>query len=355
MIPGFRALYVSSAWRDGNPTRDASTLYRCIFPVLDLRRNGYEADFVPQREFKISKLSDYTHYIFHRPEFSDSLQTQVESLLANGSWVACDYDDLIFDQVDIHTSPRAMEGTLSPVDLATAAARNRRALDLFPNVLVSTEELLKYAQKNSPANTHLIHNGYSKHWLERNLEVSRSIRLAAAASPFKKISFFSGSASHNADLQLISGELSHLLRNNQDIVLQIVGPVTLPENLKKAPRILQKTLVAYQDLPRLISSSWLTLSPLDLSTAFNRCKSALKFFESAIFGIPCAASSSPDMLRFKDQFLPLIYPGDLTEHVKALRDVPYYEKYSRSAQNFAIDTCSSEAQTKKIYDCLEFK
>jgi glycosyltransferase involved in cell wall biosynthesis len=113
------------------------------------------------------------------------------------------------------------------------------------------------------------------------------------------IRFFAGSPSHDANFALVAPVLGVFMWAHQDVRLEIVGHVTRPQGQLPAGRVRHVPALPFEELPRLLGSSWVTLAPV-ASTTFNRCKSAIKFLESAAFGAPCIATSSWDMARHRD-------------------------------------------------------
>lgn len=344
-----RYLFVTSAWRDGNPVQDASTLYRCVFHVLNLRNLGGVADLIAQRELKPEMIIHYDCFLFHRPVYNENLISILSKLYASGKKVCCDFDDLVFDEVAIMSSPRRRNGDINPENLFLAAIENQKSLNLFSDVVVSTKPLLDSVLRIGPYRGRVIHNGYSPNWYDRSaLSVARK-RRGLLDRRVKIFSYFSGSASHDADFKQMIEPLRDAMQKYPDIMLQIVGPLRLPEEGLDTNRIIRRPLVPYIELPDLMANTWLALAPLDLASHFNQSKSALKFFESAVFGIPVIATLSPDMMRFRDHVIALNEDFDILEIVERFSDPSFYEAESNRIRDFAIENCSSMSQTQNLH------
>ena len=77
----------------------------------------------------------------------------------------------------------------------------------------------------------------------------------------------------------------------RDTELHIVGPVRLPEVLKKSgSRVLRKPLMPYLEMLRYLSKMDINIAPLEQNNLFNDGKSELKIFEAALAGVPTIAS-----------------------------------------------------------------
>jgi hypothetical protein len=70
----------------------------------------------------------------------------------------------------------------------------------------------------------------------------------------------------------------------------------IDENKYDSQQLLLFPVVSYEQLPYWIKQCWITIAPLQPSL-FNQCKSGLKFFESAIWGVPLVATAIPDLTR----------------------------------------------------------
>jgi hypothetical protein len=98
----------------------------------------------------------------------------------------------------------------------------------------------------------------------------------------------------------------------------------------------------------LISRCHVTLAPLE-DTTFNRCKSGLKFIESALFSVPVIATPIPDMQRFKSSGILLAETADeFTDAFNLLEDEAFYETNAVAIRKYALKHCSARAQTSNF-------
>jgi len=112
-----------------------------------------------------------------------------------------------------------------------------------------------------------------------------------ARKPFS-LGYFSGSPTHANDFKTIYKEIVELLEEFDDIVLDVVGYMEFPEEMKKfveMGRVRFTNPVDFVRLQELVASVDVNLVPLVINK-FTNCKSELKFFEAAIVNtITCAA------------------------------------------------------------------
>ena len=64
--------------------------------------------------------------------------------------------------------------------------------------------------------------------------------------------------------------------------------------------------------------SWLNIAPLS-SSPFNQCKSGLKYFESALLGLPVCATHIPD-IHHRFEGYPLLFTLDSYESILYAHD-----------------------------------
>ncbi len=90
---------------------------------------------------------------------------------------------------------------------------------------------------------------------------------------------------------MIAKPLSVFLSENKESVkLRVVGPVKIPKDiLTSGAEIERLESVSWRELPALLSGCDVNLAPL-VSDDLNRCKSAIKWQEAALVGVPTLAS-----------------------------------------------------------------
>lgn len=107
------------------------------------------------------------------------------------------------------------------------------------------------------------------------------------------IGYFSGTATHSRDFDVVVPALRRLLDKDDRVRLRIVGRIDVPEQLRDLAD--QIELVDFTDplsLQRLIAEVEINLAPLQ-HHPFTACKSELKYFEAAVVGTWTVASDTP--------------------------------------------------------------
>src|SRR5262249_28363930 len=156
------------------------------------------------------------------------------------------------------------------------------ALSAFDLFIVSTRALARRLSTLAPAaSVAMVPNALSQAWVAQGKLLYRQWQPIDGLV----IRYFSGSPSHDHDFASIAKPLARFVTDHPSVRVEIVGPLNVdllsfPEGrLKLVPH------VSYEELPRLLASSWVNLAPL-ASSEFTECKSAIKFLESGAFSCP---------------------------------------------------------------------
>lgn len=107
--------------------------------------------------------------------------------------------------------------------------------------------------------------------------------------------YFSGTPSHVRDFAIASPALARLLDEDDDVSVRIVGFLDDLGALEPhRERVEFQKFMHYVELQRSIAEVEVNIAPLS-HTAFNICKSDLKFFEAAAVGTWTVASHTPSL------------------------------------------------------------
>ncbi|MCP5325070.1 MAG: hypothetical protein H7A09_01935 [Oceanospirillaceae bacterium] len=314
-----QVLFVSHSKREDRYYYDASARYRCIFPAEYLNSTGIIAHVVHVNDLHKIDLQPYSHLIAHRPQDDRRLRRYLKKARALGIECIADFDDLLFRPELADESPAVQSGAM---DLRSAQNQHRaylKALRQFRHCWVSTDHLEIHAEQAVPdLNVNVCYNLMSTRWTALADMLPAGERLQN-----KVIRYMPGTAHHSHDFARIQTALASILNNHADIRLEVVGDMAIDANTFPADQFARLPFVAYDALPQLIASSWLTIAPLE-DTEFNRCKSGLKFWESGIFGVPVISSSLPDIERFSNAGLLIGGPEKWPQFIDQLCSAEVY-------------------------------
>ena len=140
-------------------------------------------------------------------------------------------------------------------------------------------------------------------FINRNTASERMVELSLEAIQHKNeinsirkaqnsiiIGYFSGSITHNDDIQMISPVLNEILSEHPNVFLYLAGELDMPQEfiLFKDQIILSK-FEDWEKLPAKIASVDINIVPLE-DTIFNQAKSENKWVEASLVKVPTIAS-----------------------------------------------------------------
>ena len=105
------------------------------------------------------------------------------------------------------------------------------------------------------------------------------------------IGYFSGSITHNSDIEMIKPALIKILKEYDNVKLLFLGELTLQENfINYTEKIINKKFTDWRQLPKIISNVDINIAPLE-DTIFNQAKSENKWVEASLVKVPTIASN----------------------------------------------------------------
>ena len=326
-----RVLFVSSSKRHTSFYYDPSARYRCVFPAEHLKTLGIDASVVHFSQLEEIDVKRYPYIIFHRPRDHANLRKFLKKAEHDGVTCIADFDDLLFAPDLAHESPAVRSGGMSRSEASRQAKKYRAALRLFRTCWLSTDELRLKAKLAAPDTCcYTVYNRMPARWAALHTEADVEKRLAD-----KVIRYLPGTSHHIHDLSEIRNTLCEILNRFPDVRIEIIGDLKVSQLGIVNGRLSHQAYMDYEKLPAHIADSWLTLAPL-ASNDFNRCKSALKFWESGIAVVPVLFSPLPDAERFDNAGLTICRShDDWLERIGQLRSPEIYRDAVKQARQDA--------------------
>ncbi len=236
----------------------------------------------------LSAASLATQVIFYRvPAFPPVLHL-LDRMHRLGLSVAWEVDDLIFDRDQFllnrnidELDPALRDSILSGVDLY------RTAMLACDTGIASTPGLAQAMRASGMARVAVVENALDAETL------GLAARLRSARSTARdglRVTYGSGTKTHDADFREAAPALLGLLQAYPDIHLRVVGELTLPPGFQAfGDRVERLPPSPYPRYLQLLAESDISIAPLE-ATPFNDAKSNIKFLEAAILGVPSVCS-----------------------------------------------------------------
>ena len=100
------------------------------------------------------------------------------------------------------------------------------------------------------------------------------------------IGYFSGSITHDSDIEMIKPALIKILKEFNNVQLLLSGEITYPNDLKIFNnKIIKKNFTDWRELPNMISNIDINIAPIE-SNIFNEAKSENKWVETVLVKVP---------------------------------------------------------------------
>ena len=262
--------------------------YRVDHQIEQLESYGISCDKVDYDKLTLDKVKYFRGFVFYRCPILPVIEEFIKVAKENNKTCFYDIDDLVFDLE--HTKMIKFLDTMSKEErdlYNDGVIRMGKTLDLCEYGIASTTRLQKEMGK------HL-----KEVYVNRNVASEEMVKYSEIAlNEVKKdsdkivIGYLSGSITHNDDFKLIMPTIIKLLKKYDNVYLQIVGLLDLPDEMQEVKdKVLTSPFIDWKELPKLIRSIDINLAPLE-DTIFNEAKSENKWTEAALVKIPTVASN----------------------------------------------------------------
>ncbi len=338
-----RILFISFSKRGSHFYNDASARYRCFFPAEHLNELNIPTDVIHASKLNAISPQNYQLIIFHRPQYSYQLKHFLRKLNTLHIKAVVDFDDLLFTPSLSQHSAAVQSGYMSLSVAKKQAKAYQKALMLFDFCWVSTDTLASQVTRiKKSIHVSVCPNKLPLRWAKLADTIPASERLKN-----KVIRYMPGTSHHKHDFHKIEQCLIELLAEDKTLQLEIIGPLAFDIKAFPQAQVSQQPFVTFEQLPDIISSSWLTLAPLD-NNLFNQCKSGLKFWESGLFAVPVICSPLADLTRYKNKGLCLSDDiGLWRSFINEMKKPNAYNTASKAAQRSAQQALFSHEKIDK--------
>ncbi len=262
--------------------------YRVTHQIEQLESYGISCDKIDYDKLTLDKVKYFRGFIFYRCPILPVIEEFIKIAKENNKICFYDIDDLVFDLE--HTKMIKFLDTMSKDErdlYNDGVIRMGKTLDLCEYGIASTNRLQTEMSK------HLKEVYVNRNVASEDMVKYSEIALKEVNKDSDKIiiGYLSGSITHNDDFKLIMPTIIKLLKKYDNLYLQIVGLLDLPEEMQEVKnKVLTSPFVDWKELPKLIQSIDINLAPLE-DTIFNEAKSENKWTEAALVKIPTVASN----------------------------------------------------------------
>lgn len=264
--------------------------YRTDHMIESLESAGMSVGKVFYYELKPEHVKMYNVFIFYRCPWMPGYETILKEIKKRNKVTVYAVDDLVIDSKYTDSVPARLAMNSEERALYDEGVRRHNKLMTQCDYAITTtqciaDELKKYENfkkviidRNSMSDEMVYWSDEARRVVER--DDNKTI-----------IGYFSGTATHNEDFQMIVPALTRILDAYDNVYIKLAGRIDAPEALKDyEDRLIYMPYVDWRELPAELRECHINLSPL-VDTLFNRGKSEIKWAESALVGVPVVASN----------------------------------------------------------------
>ena len=254
-----------------------------------------DAQFLESNEIFYLKLDplnvlDYRVIIFYRCPWTKKVGEAIKLAKILNKKVLFDIDDLVIDKKYTDMIPYIKGLSQSQKELYDKGVKRiRKTLKQCEGAITTTETLAKELNHYVPK-VFINHNVASEEmWNLSKIALMKKENLEKTEQII--IGYFSGSITHDSDIEMIKPALKKILHEFKNVQLLLSGEITFLNFLDEFPdRIIYKKFLDWKELPELISKVDINIAPIE-NTIFNSAKSENKWVEAALVKVPTIASN----------------------------------------------------------------
>lgn len=275
--------------------------YRVSHQREQLEAGGISAAEVFYQDLSLDYVNHFRMFIFFRCPYTELVGEFIQKARSYNKKVLFDIDDLMIDTQYTETIPYVRTMAEQERKIYDDGVRaTGKLLRLCDGAITTTEALAGELRKYVP-DVVINRNTASEQLVKLSEEARTQCQKAKNERQSVKIGYFSGSITHDPDLEMVTPALERILEKVPQAELLLVGEVTVPEALRTyADRITVQKAMDWKKLPTLIASVDINLAPLE-DTLFNRAKSENKWMEAALVKTVTVASNVGAFARMIQQ------------------------------------------------------
>lgn len=260
----------------------ATQNYRVHNFFQPLMAYGWNIKVIKDRNALLEIDNKWDIIVFNRIAAGEQMIEAQINYRKNGGILIHDIDDLIFNPDKAKLQDSFIKRDKQGQDARLAAMEKIKASVLASDLVTVTTQALADQVNEFGKRSFVIPNS-----LQTNMPLASD-----KETDLINICYLSGTATHDKDFEECEQALIQVLRENENVVLNIVGELALAEELENSSQLVRHEFMSHINMLIFLSSMDINLAPLELNNEFTECKSELKIFEAAFYGVPTVASAT---------------------------------------------------------------
>ena len=264
--------------------------YRVVHQIEQLKVGFLESDEFFYLDFNPYIVRNYRVIIFFRCPWTNNIEEAIKLAKSLNKKVVFDIDDLVFDTKYTERLPY----------LKTLSLEEKKLYEEGVNLMGKTLKFCECAITTTEALAKELNKYVKDVFINRNVASEKMWYLSQNALMMKVneterediiIGYFSGSITHNPDIEMIKIALIKILREFKKVKLLLFGFLDIPHFLNEfSSQIIKQDFIAWNQLPEIISNTDINIAPID-KIIFNEGKSENKWIEASLVKVPTVASN----------------------------------------------------------------
>lgn len=318
--------------------------YRVLHQMEQLEAGFLECDQIFYLKIQPIIVRYYRIIIIFRCLWTKKIGEAINFAKSLNKIVIFDIDDLVIDTK--YTNNISFLNTLSKKQKElynNGVNRMGKTLKYCHGAITTTETLAKEL-KHYVSHVFINHNVASEEmWrLSQDALSKKNINRKNAQII---IGYFSGSITHNPDLEMIMPALSKILKEYKNVQLLLMGELSFNNFINKFPsQISIKKFIDWKKLPEIISNVDINIAPIE-NTTFNWAKSENKWVEAALVKVPTIASNYGVFKKIIKQNETGLLCSDLKDWYISLKTLINNKSLRKIIGNNAYRICKEEYNT----------
>ncbi len=282
-----------------------SARYRCQHVAEELEQHGFRtAVTVQDNPFLASYADRFSIFVFHRVLFTPSVAKLVGRIKEKQKTIIFETDDLVYDKAFLQHMDYFRQMNTFERKLYENGVGGEILADPYVEVCTTSTTYLANKLREKGKRVYIVPNKLSKEDVanvekilsschsDRSGGISRSLG-DARDDTVVRVSYLSGTPSHNKDFATITDALATLLEKYPNLRLVLAGPLDTDDRLQHfASQIERLPYVPRREYFGNVARMDINVAPLEIGNPFCESKSELKFFEAGICGVPTVAAAT---------------------------------------------------------------
>ncbi|MCW1888606.1 MAG: glycosyltransferase [Candidatus Moranbacteria bacterium] len=265
-----------------------SARYRTKHVAEELNLHGFRASYTVQDSpFFSETVERFRVIVFHRVVFTESVARYIARAKELGRTLLFETDDLVYDPKYLHLMDYYTKMNSLEKKLYENGVGGEILADPYVEYATTSTSFLKRKLEERGKRVFLVTNKMC----EEDVAWAEEIRMNTKRDvDTVRISYLSGTPSHNKDFATITGALIRILGEFPQARLVLAGPLDMEDMLNQyTEQIIRVPFAPRKEYFATVASADINVAPLEMDNDFCEAKSELKFFEAGLLGVPTVA------------------------------------------------------------------